>query len=306
MSLKHVAFIVEYKRSGKVGPVAEAIHFLRGAETDQPNYIKLFIVPYMQKLGAKRCREANISWLDLSRNADIIGQDIRIYVDGRPNQFRQPGRPSNPFASKSSRVARTLLYNPGSSFIQRDLSRKTDLDEGYVSKIVSELEKLSLIERTGDGAVSMKNPALLLDAWEESYGFSKHTILRGHIPARSGEALLYSLGELFSGEMIKHAATGLAAAWLHTHFAAFRTVTFFVDESVNAGMLSKISFSEIEAGSNTWLVIPNDGSVYWGSIKIDGVQCVHPIQAYLDLKEHPERSEEAASQMHRLILPKSK
>jgi hypothetical protein len=305
VSLKKVSFLVEYKRSGKVGPVVEAIRLLLDVEIVQPNYIKILIVPYMRPHGARHCREAGISWMDLSGNADIIGPDIRIFIEGQPNKFKQPGRPPNIFAPKSSRVARVLLYNLGSSFIQKELSKKTGLGEGYVSKIVSELEKQSLIERMEDDAVSVQEPALLLDAWVESYSFSKHTVLRGHIPARSGEALLHRLGEFFSGEMIEHGATGLAAAWLYSHFAAFRMVTFFVGGSISAKLLSKIGFSENEAGSNTWLVIPNDRSIFWGSKQVEGVQCVHPIQVYLDLNEHPERAKEAASQIYPLVLSDS-
>ena len=105
--------------------------------------------------------------------------------------------------------------------------------------------------------------------------------------------------------MIEHGATGLAAAWLYSHFAAFRMVTFFVGGSISAELLSKIGFSENEAGSNTWLVIPNDRSIFWGSKQVEGVQCVHPIQVYLDLNEHPERAKEAASQIYPLLLSDS-
>jgi hypothetical protein len=33
-----------------------------------------------------------------------------------------------------------------------------------------------------------------------------------------------------------------------------------------------------------------------------GVRCVHPVQVYLDLKDHPERSAEAAQQLRRKLL----
>ncbi len=302
ISLNGAVFIAEYKRSGKVNFVAEAIRLLEKVETDRPDDVKLLIVPYMWEAGAERCREAGISWLDLSGNADIVGSNIRVYVEGRPNQFKKVGRPTNIFAPKSSRVARVLIYNPSSSFFQRELSERTVLGEGYISKIVRELEKQSLIERIDDGAVGVSDPTLFLDAWTESYKFSKHTIIRGHIPARSGMELVDTLGKLLSREGIKHAATGLAAGWLYTQFAAFRIVTFFVDESIDARIFSSLGFTETETGSNTWLVIPNDRSVFWESKEISGIQCVHPIQAYLDLKEHPERSEEAASELRRLIL----
>lgn len=36
---------------------------------------------------------------------------------------------------------------------------------------------------------------------------------------------------------------------------------------------------------------------------VDGVPCVHPVQVYLDLKGHPERSSEAAARLRAEALP---
>lgn len=302
IELKDVVFVVEYKRSGKVSSVVSGIRALGEMRSEKANIVKLLVVPFMHELGRKRCEEAGISWLDLSGNTDITGPDIRIYVEGRPNRFKRPGRPTNVFAPKSSRVARVLLYHQGLTFTQRELSQRAGLGEGYVSRIVRALEAQDLIERGEDGAVTMKDPDLLLDAWVESYDFSKHTLIRGHIPARSGSALLQDLAESLSRERIEHAATGLGAAWLYTHFAAFRAVTFFVCESIDNRTLSNLDFRESDVGPNTWLVVPNDESVFWQADEVEGIQCVHPIQAYLDLKAHPERAKEAMSEIRRLTL----
>jgi hypothetical protein len=51
-----------------------------------------------------------------------------------------------------------------------------------------------------------------------------------------------------------------------------------------------------------WLVVPNDEGVFDGAAEREGVRCVHPVQAYLDLKDHPERSAEAAQQLRRKLL----
>lgn len=297
-----VSFVIEYKRSGNVSLVARGISELCEVNNPPGKTVKLLVVPFMRELGRKRCQEAGISWLDLSGNADIAGPGIRVHVEGRPNRFRKPGRPTNVFAPKSSRVVRVLLYHQGSPFIQRELSEMTDLGEGYVSRIVRALENQELVERLKHGAFRAKDPKLLLDAWMESYDFSRHTLVRGHIPARSGSTLLQDVVESLSREGIKHAATGLGAAWLCTHFAAFRTVTFFIQEPIDTRTLSILDFSETDTGPNTWLVIPNDESVFWKAKEIEGVRCVHPIQVYLDLKGHHERAEEAMTEMRRLIL----
>jgi len=43
--------------------------------------------------------------------------------------------------------------------------------------------------------------------------------------------------------------------------------------------------------------VPNDAGVFHGAEERDGLRCVHPVQAYLDLKEHPERAPEAAERL---------
>ena len=124
-----------------------------------------------------------------------------------------------------------------------------------------------------------------------------HTLYQGHVAARSGDALLRFVCDTLATRRIEHAVTGLAAAWTFTHFAAFRTATVFLTEDPSPPLLEQITFREDPRGSNLWLVVPNDAGVFHGAIEKDGIRCVHPVQAYLDLKDHPERASEAA---HRL------
>ncbi len=125
------------------------------------------------------------------------------------------------------------------------------------------------------------------------------------------EELLKSLNRSLKAADIEHAATGLGAAWLFTRFAAFRLVTFYVRERPEA-FLREIGFREDSQGANVWLVIPNDEGVfretktagdYSGAKDVEGkIKCVHPVQAYVDLKQHPERSAEAAAELRQRVL----
>jgi hypothetical protein len=120
---------------------------------------------------------------------------LRIIIEGKPNKFGRRGRPSSAFAPKSARIARRLLIDPHRSFRQQELARETGLDDGFTSKIVRRLEVDALVEREQGGALHVRNPNLMLDAWAEVYAFEKHTIVRGHVTARSGEELLRGLGD---------------------------------------------------------------------------------------------------------------
>ncbi|MCK4415302.1 MAG: MarR family transcriptional regulator [Candidatus Eisenbacteria sp.] len=303
IELGGATFVVEWKSSGATAPVSAAVEQARRYASGMGRRaIPLVAVPFMGPVGRQRCEEADIAWLDLSGNARIFAPGIRVRIEGQGNQFKSRGRPFSAFAPKSARIARWLLMHPHQPMAQREIAQATGMDEGFTSRIVSRLEKDELIVRESDGAIRPRDPDLLLDAWEEDYEFSKHQIFRGHVAARSGDELLRRLaGDLREGRL-GHAATGLAAAWLLTRFAGFRLVTMYVLERPAPELLERLGFREDERGANVWLVVPKDEGVLHGAADRDGVGCVHPVQAYLDLKGLPERAKEAADHLRAELL----
>lgn len=296
-------FVIEWKGTSSLAQVARAVDQVqRHASRLDDRAIPLVSVPFMGPVGREHCRDAGVSWLDLSGNAEIDAPGLRVRIEGRPNRFKRPGRPSSAFAPKSSRIARWLLLHPDQSMTQRELARATEMDEGFTSRIVARLEEDELVVRKHDGAIRVRDPDLLLDAWRQDYDLSKHRILKGHVAARSGEALLNRLSKQLRDLGIEHAATGLAASWLLARFAGFRTVATYVDEIPPPETLAQLGFREEVPGANLWLIVPSDEGVFYGASDHDGVPCVHPVQAYLDLKGHPERSEEAAEHLRAELL----
>lgn len=294
-------FILEFKSIHQVGAVASAIKQLQRYETIVENAIPLVVVPFMDEAGMKHCKEAGVSWLDLSGNADVKAPGLRLYVRGEKNKYKRPGRKENPFSPKSSRIARRLLYRPEERLTQRELTESTGLSEGLVSRVVRELEKQFLVSRDENNCLQAYEPPLLLDAWAQGYDFSKHELIRGHVAARSGEEVQHKLNVAFSNSSVGYAATGLGAAWLYSHFAGFRISSFYLREWPEDQVLDSIGFREVEQGANVWLLLPKDEDIFFDVKPVEGIPCVHPIQVWLDLKAHPERSEEAAEELHRLL-----
>jgi hypothetical protein len=296
-------FLVECKGTAARAPLLMALQQIEKIKDFfQKDAIPLIVVPYMGKSGIDFCQDHDLSWIDLSGNAHIKAPGLFIHVEGRPNRFKNVGRPSNVFAPKSARIARQLLIEPGKSYNQRELSQITVLDEGHTSRIVRRLEELNLIVKDDRGFLRPSDPDQLLDAWFEAYDFSKHYIIKGHIAARSGEELLKRMSQALAEQQIDYAATGLAAAWQYTHFAKFRLVTLFLADPPGKNLFDLLHFREDDRGANTWLVVPNDKGVFHGSSARDNIVCVHPVQTYLDLKGHPERAKEAASMVRQESL----
>ncbi|MBI3203696.1 MAG: MarR family transcriptional regulator [Myxococcales bacterium] len=292
---------VELGASAEAASVSRAVAHAKQCVEGQ-HAMPVVATPFMGELGKRICDEAGISWFDLSGNARIVAPGLRIIIEGKPNRFLRRGRPSSAFAPKSARVARHLLVHHPKAFRQRDLARETGLDDGFTSRIVRRLEGDGLVERDEKGLIHARDPDLLLDAWSATYSFDKHAALRGHVTARSGDELLQKLAAQLSRSKLQHAATGLSAAWLRTEFAGFRLVSFFVGSLPSDKALDAMGFREEPKGANVWLVVPNDDGVFDGASKVGGIECVHPLQAYLDLLAHPERAKEAAAELRSRAL----
>ena len=185
---------------------------------------------------------------------------------------------------------------------QREIAQATNMDEGFTSRIVSRLEAGGFVQRGQDAEILIRDPDILLDAWYESYDFLMHQVIPGHMATRSGEETLRLLAKGLQGQEVRYAATGLAAAWLLTKFSGFRLATMYVAERPASEVLDALGFREEERGANVWLVIPKDEGVFQGVDERDGIACVHPVQAYLDLKDQPERAKEAADQLRAELL----
>ena len=295
-----VSFVIQWRGSNSLPTIASGIDDL--LKWDLPGAVPLLALPYMTPAGAERCERADMAWLDLSGNAHIVAPGLRIHVEGKPNQYTRRGRPSNLFAPKSSRVARHLLRFPNKTFFQNQIAEATGLSEGYTSQVVGRLEEARLLYRDAGGLVGVRDPDLLLDSWREKYDFQKHHIQRGTVAAHSGEELLNKVATTLTRRDISYATTGLSGAWLIDGFASFRTATFYLRTAPTDKTLRKLRFHEGERGANLWLVLPNDEGVFHGTERRRDILHVHPLQVYLDLKGHPERSAEAASHLRNKTL----
>jgi ribosomal protein S28E/S33 len=306
LTVGDVNFVVACKARGEAAAVAMAVRSVKEfAGRLKKKNVPLVAVSYMGDVGKRLCAGAEVCWLDLSGNAHLVAPGLRVDIEGKPNQFKRPGRPRSLFAPKSSRISRCLLVESQRAFSQRALAKASGLDEGFTSRIVRQLEEQRLVSRDATGAVRVADFDALLDAWREAYDFSKHHIVRGHIAARSSDEILRGVSERLKHGKLEHAATGLAGAWLCSGFAGFRLVVMYVAELPGKETCQAMGFHETERGENVWLVQPNDAGVFHGSAEREGIWCAHPVQVYLDLKGHPERSAEAAEALRKNLLKPS-
>ncbi len=264
----------------------------------------LIAVPSMTDGGRRACTAAKLSWFDLGGNACIVTPRLRVIVDGRPNRFRARPRPTSTAARSRASLVRWLLTSETMSFTTTWAATATGVPESAVKRIAARLKQEKHLIRSSRGEYRVKNPVLLADAWRDEDRFARHTLIQGSIAARSGDALTRFVSDTFAAEGVVHAATGLSAAWMHAPFAAFRIATFYVTEVPSKELREKLAFYDDPRGANLWLVVPDDESVFQHIDFVGTVSCVHPAQAYVDLKGHPERAPEAADRLRRLLAEK--
>lgn len=289
-------YVFEVKGTDDVAVLERGIHHLDAYADKMQNAIPVIVAPFIGPKAREFLKRRSQSWMDLSGNADIRGPGLCIVVQGKPNAFAAPGRPSTAFSPKASRLSRVMLMEPEKWWLQTELVDATELSAGYVSKVVGRLEEDGLVERRDRGPIRPKDPTLLLDAWLQVYDFSQHEISRYHALGNTGAAVLSRLAaSLNERGDLSWAATGLAASWQIDRFADFRLVTIYVSKPLLDP--EHLSLRPVERGENVWVVVPRDEGVLHGSQELKGVRCAHPIQVYLDLAGHPERANEAASHL---------
>ena len=86
------------------------------------------------------------------------------------------------------------------------------------------------------------------------------------------------------------------------HFATFRTTSVYIDRAPPDDLKDELGFREEERGANLWLIVPDDEGVFHCTSTVEGIRCVHPVQAFLDLKGHAERSAEAAAHLRASLI----
>ena len=276
-------------RPGQVDRAAQALKAFGGGDA-----IRVLVVPYMSKAGAETAERAGLNWIDLSGNASIRDEGLRVWVQGKPNELRTAGRPSSPFAPKSARVSRALLLEPKRWWRQKDLAIATQLDDGNVSRVVRRLDEEALLERR-DKELRPRDPGLLLDAWAQEYRFDRHDAIAGHISG-SGIEVSRTLAENLTKRQIDHAFTGLPAAWAIDRFARFRLSTVYVDGDPR-DVAEQLGIRQESRGANVQILGPNDAGVFAGEQTCDELRCVSTVQVYLDLLNLPERAAEAAQHL---------
>ena len=265
------------------------------AYAEAADAVPVLVVPRVTKSLRELADDEGLNWVDFAGNARIDADPVLVWIEGRPDLPTPVARGTNPFVGRSLNLVRALLDEPGRAWRQKELVARSRLSQPRASKVLAALQELELVRREEDSTFRVVDPFDVVDAWADTYTYRRQEIVPLHVTGE-GIGLARNLAARFDEEAVIHWFTGLPAAWAYDHFARFRLVSVFV--SADPVLVAEhLGLRHAERGANVHLLAAGEQRLEIGHRVADGLRCVHPAQAYVDLLGLPERATEAAEHL---------
>lgn len=245
----------------------------------------IVLAPYLSEATRERLRSGGVGYLDLTGNIRIAISEPGLYIETQgavenPNRAERPARSLQ--GAKAGRIVRVLLDRKEPPGV-REIAALTEVDAGYVSRVLALLDSEALITRTGRGRTQSVDWLALLRRWAREAPLDSRGKVRTYLEPRGLAALLERLreseeqyvvsGSLAAAAFAPVASTRLAAIWM-------RNVTIAAEQ---------LRLRPTESGTNVLLIEPNDDDVFKGRTKREGVWYASLSQVVADLLTSPGR-----------------
>jgi hypothetical protein len=218
-----------------------------------------------------------------------------------------PKRLADPFADRSSGVARVMLSERSTRrWGVRELATQAGIDPARASRVVRALNDLGLVrfERTGRSAnVWVESPETLLDKWTGVYNWSQNLALSVHAPIGDPQRFIPRLQAVLGSK--RWALTLQAGAAQIAPHSSWERVHVYIDVANDDGLSVIAAQAGWIAGTEGKLVLmkPYYRTSTWQAMrKIGDVPIVSDLQLVLDLWHYPLRGREQAEHIRDRIL----
>lgn len=239
---------------------------------------------YLSPSTRDRLRERGLGYLDLTGNVRIALRRPGLYIETE-GAAEDPDRQERPARSlrgvKAGRIVRALIDTKRPLGV-RAIAEKTNVNAGYVSRVLSFLESEALITRVGHGRVDKVDWQALLRRWASDVPLEARGQVRTYLEPRGLPALVSNLQK--SKE--RYALTGgLATTWLAT--APARVAMVWMEEPAEAA--GRLGLRPADAGANVMLLEADDEGPFDGAVERGGAWYAAPSQVAADLLTSPGR-----------------
>ena len=260
----------------------------------------VLLAPHIPELLAADLRRTAINHADL--NGRLFLTTDWALIDRRPAErsHRSPGTALDVFSQKTSRLARCLLAHREREWTQEELTGRTGLSRGLISRALTYLVQEEFVRR--EAKATRENPARyrvqafdrLLDAWQQADRWHERTELH-EFSVLTGDPveLAADVRELLRGK------DGQVAG-VYTQWFAARQRHAYTDSPVVSVYVRQLPKSlpqfarPVASGVNLWLLVPKDEGVFQETQEAAGYPLVSDAQIYLDLLQVEGRGPEQA------------
>jgi len=201
-------------------------------------------------------------------------------------RFRPEVLPPDPFQPKSSRLVRTLLSHPDRQWTHAELTERTGLSAGLISRLVKHLEHQAIVGREGatkQPVISLRQANALLDEWVRKDNWKKRTAVRQY-------SLLTADLEEIARRLVKAFPSGGQLAFTQWFAANFRhpyttppVVSAYVSSWLDEATENQLRARRVVDGGTLWLIVPKDDGVFRETQRVGEFVLVCDVQIYLDL-----------------------
>lgn len=239
----------------------------------------LLVTGYLSPLARQRLMDGGVSYLDLTGNARIAVDRPAIFVESR-GADRDPTPEERGVRSlkggSAARIVRALCdWIPPVGV--RELARRAEVNPGYVTRVLTLLEKEDVVSRDPGGAVAAVNWKDLLRRWTRDYAVTATNRTVAYLEPRRLDALAERLTR-YKGSW---ALTGSRAVPRAASTAPTRTLSCYVESPEAAA--EQLGLRSVDGGANVLLIEPFDAVVWQRTRTEAGLTCVAVSQCVADL-----------------------
>jgi hypothetical protein len=294
-------------KSPSVPTLGDALALIKATPT-LPDGASVLLLPRATAAATEYLRKRQVSYVDCLGNAwiDLPG----LYVNRQGATQRQARKRSRigVFSDKATLVLRVLLETNGigvRAIAEKARERGFTLSPGYVSKTLSELDRLGYLTRK-DNSFKLQEVKGLLEEWALAYRQLNGVRREGYfIAAVDATVLLSELTSELNLNKARYLLTGLAGAYHVDRYATFDSIDLYVqDTNRMAALLGGLGARKVERGANITVHEPRyPVSAWYGGQEVDGTWAASDLQLYLDLQHEPHRGLEQSEHLLKRLVP---